>query len=165
MLIELDIAVADTLDESIGEFGHFVAWTVHEVVVDKPLAHELLGELALRFALLKLLLVALGIEVATAIGRVDLVDEDDLAVALTELILCINEDEALFGSNLSATLKECTGVALHHLIILSADDALSDDFLLGDVLIVALVGFGRRCDDGFGKTLVFAHSIGKFYAA
>ena len=34
MLVELDVAIADTLDESVGEFGHFVTWAVHEIVVD-----------------------------------------------------------------------------------------------------------------------------------
>ena len=44
-----------------------LAWLVHEVVLDEPLANELLRELALRLTLLKLLLVTVGIEVAANI--------------------------------------------------------------------------------------------------
>ena len=60
----------------------------------------------------------------------DLVDEDDLAVALTEFILGIDEDEALLGSNLGAALEEGTGVALHYLIILGTDNSLTDNLFL-----------------------------------
>ena len=47
-----------------GVVSALLARLSHEVVVDEPLAHEFLRELALRLALGETLLVALGIEVA-----------------------------------------------------------------------------------------------------
>ena len=63
-----------------------------EAVLDEPLADEFLGELLLLFATLEALFV-LGIEVAGGVGRVDLVDEVDLAVLLPEFVLRVDEDQ------------------------------------------------------------------------
>ena len=95
----------------------------------------------------------------------NLVDEDDLAVALAELVFRINKDEALLGGYLGAALEECARVALHYLVVFGADDALCYDFLARDVLVVTLVGLGGRGDDGLWEALVLAHSVGQLHAA
>ena len=64
VLVQLDITVAHALCILVCYLGHNVAGAVHEVVLNEPLAHELFGELLLGLALLELLLIALGIEVA-----------------------------------------------------------------------------------------------------
>ena len=119
----------------------------------------------LRFALLELLLVAVGIEVAGRVGRMDFVDEVHLAVLLAELILRVDQDEALLGCHPAASLEEGVGVFLHQFIVLLAHQTLSDDFLFRDVLVVSGFSLGRRGDDGGGELLVFLHSVGESHAA
>ena len=60
----------------------------------------------------------------------DLVHEVDLSVLLTELVLCVNEDETHLGSDLSSSLEDCLSICLELLVILLAHDTLSDDLLL-----------------------------------
>ena len=64
VLIQFNVAVAYALCIFVCNLWHYVTWTVHEVVLDEPLANKLLGELLLSLTLLELLLLALGIEVA-----------------------------------------------------------------------------------------------------
>ena len=64
MLIQFDIALANTLCVFICDFGHYLTRLVHEVVLNQPLTYELLRELLLRFTLSQLLLIAVSIEVA-----------------------------------------------------------------------------------------------------
>ena len=165
MLVELDVAVAHALGILIGDFRHLLAGLVHEVMLDEPLAHELLRELTLGFTLGKLLLVAVGIEVAAGVGRVDLVDEVHLAITLSELILRVDEDETLAGSYLLTTSEETARVVFHHGVVLSRDNALSDNLLARDVQVVTLVGLRGRRDDGLWEALVLTHSIGQTHAA
>ena len=95
----------------------------------------------------------------------DFVDEDNLAVPLSELVLGVHQDEPLLGSNLRPSLEQSPCVPFHHLVVLLADDALADDFLARDVLVVSLVGLGGRGYDGFGEPLVLPHALGKPHAA
>ena len=60
----------------------------------------------------------------------NLVDEIHLTVALSEFIFCVNEDKTSLGGNLLTACKQFAGVILHLLIVLLANDALGDDFLL-----------------------------------
>ena len=94
----------------------------------------------------------------------NLVDEVYFAVALTEFVFGINEDKALLGCHLAATLEEGVGVFLQLLIVLGAYNALGDDFLFGDVFVVSLVGLSGGGDDGGGELLVLAHALGEGYA-
>ena len=161
MLVELDVAVGNALHELVGHLGHLLSGLAHEAAVDEPLAHELLGELALGLALGELLLVAVGIEVARRVGSVDFVNQIDLATPLAELVLGVHEDEPALGSNLRTALEERTGVLFHLLVVLAADDALGDNLVARDVLVVS--GFGLRGggDDGDGELLVLLHAFGK----
>ena len=134
-------------------------------MVDEPLTYELLRELALRLAILELLLIAVGIEIPTGIGGMDLVDEIHLSIALTELILGINQDQTLTGGNLLTSCEDLAGVVLHDLIVLLTDNTLSDDLLLGDIHVMTLIGLGGWGDDRLGETLVLAHAIGQLHAA
>ena len=63
VLVKLDVAFAYRFAIGVGHFGNCLAGFAHESVFDEPLTHKLLGELTLGFALLKALLVAVGIEV------------------------------------------------------------------------------------------------------
>ena len=105
MLIELDVAVAHALAILVCHLGHGLSRLVHEVVVDEPLAHKLLRELLLGLALLKFLLVAVGIEIAAAVGGVDLIDKVDLAVVLSKLILGVDQYQTVLGSDLLSALE------------------------------------------------------------
>ena len=64
MLIQFNVAVAYALCIFVCNLGHYITGTVHEVVLDEPLAYKLLGELLLSLTLLELLLIALGLEIA-----------------------------------------------------------------------------------------------------
>ena len=64
VLIELYVSVADTLYNGICHLRHLLSLLAFKVVLHKPLSYKLLGELSLRLALFKLLLVALCIEVS-----------------------------------------------------------------------------------------------------
>ena len=88
VLVELDVAVGDAVDNLVGHLGHLLAFLALEAVVHEPFADKLLAELTLVLAFLQTFLVALGIEVAAAVGSVDLVDEVDLAVALAAHTWC-----------------------------------------------------------------------------
>ena len=134
-------------------------------MLDEPLAHELLRELSLGLALEEFLLVAVGIEVAAGVGRVDFVDEINLTVALAKLILRVDEDESLAGGYFLTACEESARVVLHHGVVLSRDDALGNDFLARDVQVVTLVGFRGGRDDGLGESLVLAHAVGQPHAA
>lgn len=67
-------------------------------MLDQPLAYKLLGQLALGLTLGETLLVALGIEVATRVGSVYLIDEIYLAVALAKLILGVYQYQSVLGA-------------------------------------------------------------------
>ena len=60
----------------------------------------------------------------------NLVDEINLTIALTELILCVNEDKSLLCSYFLTTSEELTSVVLHYGIVLCRNDTLSNDFFL-----------------------------------
>ena len=92
MLIQLDVSLGNALCISIGNLWHHLSRLVHEVMLNEPLAHKLLGELSLWLTLGQFLLVAIGIEIPAGIRRVDLVDQIHLTVALAELIFGVNKD-------------------------------------------------------------------------
>ena len=60
----------------------------------------------------------------------NLVDEINLTIALTELILCINKDKSLLCSYFLTTSEELASVVLHYGIVLGRYYTLSNDFLL-----------------------------------
>ena len=64
MLVKLYVAVTYRLNEIGGHLGNLLAGLAHEIMLDEPLAHELLAQLFLSLAFLETLLVAIGIEVA-----------------------------------------------------------------------------------------------------
>ena len=116
-------------------------------------------------AFLQFLLVAVSVEVAAGVGSVNLVNEVDFAVTLAKLILRVHQDEALpLGYFLSA-LEYLAGIILYDFVIFAAHDALCDDFLLGDVQVMALVSFGGRRDDRLWETLVLPHAFWQLHAA
>ena len=64
MLVKLDITVRYALCILVSNLRHYLTWLIHEVMLNKPLANELLRELLLRLTLCKLLLIAVSIEIA-----------------------------------------------------------------------------------------------------
>ena len=89
----------------------------------------------------------------------DLVHEVNLSVLLTELILCINEDQAHLRCDFSSSLEDCACVCLELLVVFAAYDALSDDFLLRNVLVMTFCCLGCRSDDRLRELLVLDHSL------
>ena len=132
----------------LGHLGDDFAVTALEAVLDEPLADEFLGELLLLFATLEALFVAVGIEVTGGVGRVDLVDEVDLTILLPEFVLRVDEDQATLTCHLLTTLEESVGVGLELLVVFFADQTRSDDFLTGDILVMADIFLRGGGDDG-----------------
>ena len=136
-----------------------------EAVLDEPLADEFLGELLLLFTTLEALFVAFGIEVAGGVGRVDLVDEVNLAVLLPEFVLRVDEDQATLTCHLLTTLEESVGVGLEQLVVFFADQTGADDLLAGDILVMADIFLRGGGDDGRGEGFVLTHTVGELDTA
>ena len=84
---------------------------------------------------------------------------------LAELILSVDKNQTLLGSHTGAYLEKSARIALHHLVILGADNSAGYDLLSRDILVMAGLGLGRRSDDRLGETLVLAHTLGKTHSA
>ena len=95
----------------------------------------------------------------------NLVDKVNLTIALTKLVLGINEDESALGGNLLSASEDLAGVVLHDSVVLGRNDALSDNLFLRDVHVVTLVGLGCWSDDRLRETLVLLHAVGQLNAA
>ena len=135
-------------------------------MLHQPLADELLGKLTLRLAFRETLLVAVGVEVTRAVGRMNLVDQVNLAVALAEFVLRIDEDQAPLGGHFRSPVEQGQRIAFELFVIFFRHETLRDDLLFGDVLVVrADFGFGRRRDDRTVEALVLAHAVGQGHAA
>ena len=132
-----------------------------EAVLDEPLTDEFLGELLLLFSSLEALIVAISIEVAGGVRRVDLVDQVDLAVLLTELVLCVYEDQPTLTCHLLTTCEEGVGVSFELLVVFFANQTRADDLFTRDILVMPHVFLGRRGDDRTGEGLVFTHTFGE----
>ena len=91
----------------------------------------------------------------------DLVDEVDLAVLLTELVLRIYEDQSTLAGHLLTTCEEGVGVGFELLVVFFANEARADDLFTGDILVMPYVFFGRWGDDRTGEGLVFTHTFGE----
>ena len=165
VFIQFDVAVRDAGDDFGRHFRNLLAGLALETVGHQPFADELLGKLLLVLAAGEALGVSVGIEVAGGVGGVDLVHQDDLPVALAELVFGVHEDEALFGRHLRTPLEQGAGVGFELLIILLGNDALGDDFFLGDVFVMAFGRLGGGGDDGLGELLVLHHALGQRNAA
>ena len=59
----------------------------------------------------------------------DLVDEVDLSVAFSKLVLGVNEDESALGGDLLTACEELACLVLNDGIVLCRHDALLDDLL------------------------------------
>ena len=113
----------------------------------------------------KPLLVALGIEVARRVGRVDFIHEVDDAVLLAELVLRVHENQPHFGGDFAASLIDGPRVSFELLVLLAAYQTRGDDLLLRDVLVVSFGGLRGRGDDRLGESLVLDHPFGHLHAA
>ena len=165
MLIKLYVAVADALYDSVCHLRHLLASFALETVVHQPLAHELLAQLLLRLTLGKLLLIALSVEVAAGVWRVDFVHQIDGAIMLAKLILGVHQDEATLCSDFCATLEQGQRVFLQQGILFRCSQALGQNLFLGDVCIMfAYLSFGGRGDDGLWELLVLLHSLWQLHA-
>ena len=71
-----------------------------EAALDEPLAERLLVQGALILAGGEQLLVRVGVPEARAIGRVDLIDQDDVVIDETELVLRVDQDQPALGRDL-----------------------------------------------------------------
>ena len=89
----------------------------------------------------------------------NLVDEINLTIALTKLVLGVNEDKALLFGNFLTTGKELASVVFHHGIVFCRYNTLSNDFFFRDIQVVTFVSFCRWSDNGFRETLVFFHTV------
>ena len=165
VLVELDVTVGNGVDNGVGHLGHFLAFLALEAVIHKPLADELFAELALMLALGETLLIAVGIEIAAAVGSVYFIDEVYLAVALAKLILCVDKDEPMLSGDFGAALEEGKCVSLELVVVFLGYEAGADDLLAADILVVSFVGLGGGGDDGCGELLILDHAFGQLDAA
>ena len=95
----------------------------------------------------------------------NLVNQVNLTITLTELVLGVYEDESALSGNLLSTSKDLAGIVLHDGIILCRHDTLSDNLFLRDVHVVSLVSLGRWGDDWLWETLVLLHAIWQLHTA
>ena len=96
----------------------------------------------------------------------DFVHQVDLAVVFTEFVLCVDKDQAAFGSNFRTAFEEGERVFFQQFVFFGSGQTFSQDFFLGDVGVVfADLGFCRRGNDRFGETFVFTHAFRQFYTA
>ena len=90
----------------------------------------------------------------------DLVDQIDLAVTMTELIFRVNQDQATFLSDLGTAFKQGHRIFLKNLVVLFRDQTFSENLLFRDILIMLSdLSLCGRGDDGFGETLVLTHTL------
>src|SRR6185437_8291971 len=94
--------------------------------------------------------IAVAEPVAAAVRRVDLVGEDDAAVAVeAELVFGVDEDEPVPVRDLAAAREEGEGAGGDVAPLRGGQQAALDDLRLGKLLVVrAVEGLGRRRDDG-----------------
>ena len=130
MLVKFDISAAHALAVFVCHLRNGLSRLVHEVMLNEPLAHKLFRQLLLRFALFKLLFVAVSVEVAAAVGSVNLVNEINLAVVLSELIFCVDENQAVLGGNLLSTFKQLACLVFNLSIVFCTHYALSYNLFL-----------------------------------
>ena len=88
-----------------------------EPIIHKPLAHELLGELALRFACCKTLGVTVGIEIAAGIRSMDFIHEHHLTLIGAKLIFGIHKNQPVLLSDLLTAGKECQRIFLQQFVL------------------------------------------------
>ncbi len=119
----------------------------------------------LPFAALLPLIVAIGVEVTRAVGGVHLVNEVNLAVLFAEFVFGIHQDEASPGGHFRAAPEQRPRVGFQLRVVLLTHNALPDDLLAADVLVVAFFSLGSRRNDRLREGIAFAQAIGHGYAA
>ena len=160
MLVELYVAITHRGCILRCDGRHLLPSLTLEALLDEPLTYELLRELSLRLTLSLTLLVTIEVEVARGVRRVDLVDQDHLAILLTKLILRVHEDQSTLTSDACPLLKECLRVLLDHLVVLLRNQSRGDDLLTTNILVVALISLGRWGDDRVWETLILLQPLG-----
>ena len=108
---------------------------------------------------------AFCIEVARAIGGVNLVYEVDLTILFPELVLGVYEDESHLFCDLAAACKEILCILLEEGVVLFAYKSGAYYFLTRYVFVVSLIRLGGRGDDGVLEALILAKSLSKGDAA
>ena len=106
VLIQLNVAVADALNDLWCHLRNNLTGFPLEVVLHQPLAYELLGELLLGLTLGEALCVSLRIEIARGVGCMDLIHQVYLAVVLAELIFCVHQDQASLSGDFRASFEQ-----------------------------------------------------------
>ena len=92
----------------------------------------------------------------------DFIHEVDLSIVLSELILCIYENQATFSSNLSSALKKCQSVLLKNFIFFRCCKTLGKNFFFRDVCIMLTnFCFSGGSNDGSREFFVLAHTFRK----
>ena len=166
MFVEFDVAVADAFDDSRRHFGNDLAGFALEIVFHQPFADEFLRKLLLGFAFGKAFFISFEVEITGRVRGMDFVHQVDLAVVLAELIFRIHQNQTALFSDFRTAFEESQGVFFQYFIFFRRSQSACEDFFLGNVLVVlANLGFSSRGDDGFGETLVLAHTFGKFHTA
>ena len=96
----------------------------------------------------------------------DLIDQVDLTVTVTEFIFGIDQDQSASGCNLCTTFEELYCIFFKNGVVGFRNKSLFQDFFFGDIFVVSTDGsFRCRGDDRFRETLVFAHTFRQFHTA
>src|SRR3712207_1372567 len=95
----------------------------------------------------------------------NLVDEINLTVMLSEFVFRINKNKPLLSCNLLTTLEQPAGIILHNLVIFFRYNALCNYFFFGNIKVMPLICFCSRRNDRFWETLILLHSVRKFHSA
>ena len=165
VLIELDVSLGHAEAVFVGHLGYLLSLFAHKALLGEPFAYKLFGELALGFSLGEAFFEAFGIEVARAIGCMDLVYEVDLTILFPELVLGVYEDESHLFCNLATTSKEILCVLLEKGVVLFAYKSGAYYLLTRYVFIVPLIRLGGGGDNGMLEALILAKPFSKGDAA
>jgi hypothetical protein len=142
-----------------------LAFFALEPVGHQPFPHKLFAQLALFFAASLAFGIAVGIEITRAVGRMNFIHEQNLTVFFAEFVLGIYQDKSLPGGHFGTPAKQGAGVGFHLFVIGPANEPACQDFLPGNIFVVAFVGLGGWGNDGFRERVVLAQTFRQGHAA
>src|SRR5690554_3195047 len=136
-------------------------------LIGKESPHVFLIEALRALTRLKALLIGRREPETRAIGRMNLVDDDDLPVRrFSELILGVDEDQPAFGAELLAMREERHRILRRLIEIACAELAHGENLFAARAhVVIAALGLCAWRKNGFGELLIFDEPVRKLVSA
>ena len=134
-----------------------------EPAFDKPFAEWLLVKRSLILSVGKQFFVCVGIPEPRAIGGVNLVDQDNLIIEHSELVLGVDENQPSVGSHFRAPLEQLKAQPRDAVEQCFLDQPFLDCILTTDVAVMFLE-FRGRSEYRLRQPLVLSKTLGQFDA-